>query len=200
MYISGTQKSYGTYAAYQAQLAARSKEQKPSPADFFSKVEADGSGGVDQSEFEKLAGKISEKSGQTINVEEQFAQYDANGDGSLSDDELKSFMDANKPTDDRMAQAGGADRHMGPPPPPPSDGSGGTDSSSNTFEDFLSQLEQSADESSANNYLALLQSLQDALFSKDDEQSSSSNASSYLSDFSQTLKSAADYSSIGIET
>lgn len=69
----------------------------PDPAAVFNKVDQDGSGGLDQTEFQTLAGKISEATGEEVDVEELFATYDADGDGVLSEEETQTAMEANRP-------------------------------------------------------------------------------------------------------
>ncbi|MGD9006554.1 MAG: EF-hand domain-containing protein [Desulfobacteraceae bacterium] len=70
---------------------------RPDPAEMFNKVDQDGSGGLDQTEFQTLAGKISEATGQEVDVNELFATYDTDGDGALSEDETHTAMEANRP-------------------------------------------------------------------------------------------------------
>jgi Ca2+-binding EF-hand superfamily protein len=65
---------------------------------MFSKIDSNGSGGIDKTEFSDLAKKMSEMSGSSPNVEDVFSRYDANGDSSLSIDEMDSFMKDNAPT------------------------------------------------------------------------------------------------------
>lgn len=69
----------------------------PDPAAIFNKVDQDGSGGLDQTEFQTLAGKISEATGREVDVEELFATYDGNGDGVLNEEETQAAMEANRP-------------------------------------------------------------------------------------------------------
>jgi Ca2+-binding EF-hand superfamily protein len=64
---------------------------------MFSKIDTNGNGSLDKTEFSALAKKMSEMSGNSINVDDAFSTYDANGDGSLSKSELDSFMKANAP-------------------------------------------------------------------------------------------------------
>jgi Ca2+-binding EF-hand superfamily protein len=64
---------------------------------MFSKIDSDGSGGIDKTEFSDIAKKMSEMSGSSISVDDVFPRYDANGDNSLSMDELDSFNKDNPP-------------------------------------------------------------------------------------------------------
>ncbi len=73
------------------------------PPSMFSGVDIDQSGGLDQSEFETMLSQISENSDDSVDAEQLFASYDSDADGILSETEVTSFLDANKPA---------------PPPPP----------------------------------------------------------------------------------
>ena len=77
----------------------------PNPGEIFDKVDLDGSGTLDQTEFQALADKISEATGKDVDVEELFAAYDENGDGVLNEEESLTATEENRPD--------------GPPPPPP---------------------------------------------------------------------------------
>jgi Ca2+-binding EF-hand superfamily protein len=76
-------------------------------ADLYQKVDSDSSGSIDQTEFSAFALQMAEMSGATVDAEALFTQYDADSDGSLSTEELDSFMKENAP------------------PPPPPGGMGG---------------------------------------------------------------------------
>ena len=77
--------------------------------DMFSKIDSNGNGSLDKTEFSALAKKMSEMSGQSINADNAFSTYDTNGDGSLSKSELDSFMKANapQPPQDMSGMGGG---------------------------------------------------------------------------------------------
>jgi len=99
--------------------------------DLFNKLDADGSGGVDSSEIDKLLTKVSQRSGSTATTDNatSFSQMDGDGDGSLSADELDSGLKSliGTPGDtagfvrSRGAQGGHSAEgaHRGPPPGPP---------------------------------------------------------------------------------
>jgi hypothetical protein len=70
---------------------------RPDPAAMVNKADRDGSGGLDQVEFQTLAAKISEATGQQVDVDELFATYDADGDGVLGKDETIAALEANPP-------------------------------------------------------------------------------------------------------
>ena len=80
---------------------------RPDPVEIFDKMDQDGSGGLDQTEFQTLADRIGEATGSTVDVAQLFETYDADGDGELSQDETQTAMEANRPEE---------------PPPPPSGG------------------------------------------------------------------------------
>ena len=77
----------------------------PDPGEIFSNLDNDSSGGLSQTEFQTLADKISEATGEDLDVEELFATYDEDEDGVLSETEAQAVMDDYRPE--------------GPPPPPP---------------------------------------------------------------------------------
>lgn len=86
--ISGVSSSSNVWAALNTQ---RSQHQ----AKMFAKVDADGSGGVDQTELGTMLSDISEKTGASLgDAKELFTQMDSNSDGSLSSDELDAGMKA----------------------------------------------------------------------------------------------------------
>ncbi len=116
---------------------------RPNPAEMFSKVDQDSSGGLDQTEFQTLADKISEATGEKVDVEALFATYDADGDGLLSEDETRAAMKANRPE--------------GPPPPggmtAQADGSRST--SSSVIESYLKMAALGNGQDQASNMLAM---------------------------------------------
>jgi Ca2+-binding EF-hand superfamily protein len=66
--------------------------QRPGSGERFKQIDTDGNGGVDKSEFQVLADKISGVTGKEINVEELTKSHDANGDGLLGQDEMQAMM------------------------------------------------------------------------------------------------------------
>ena len=89
----------------------------PDPSEMFNKVDKDGSGGLDQTEFVTLSNKISEVTGEEIDAEEIFAAYDEDGDGVLNEDETQAVMEAYKP--EGPPPGGGMGGPGGPGGPPP---------------------------------------------------------------------------------
>jgi Ca2+-binding EF-hand superfamily protein len=61
---------------------------------LFKAIDTDGSGGISQSELDAFAQDISGKTGNTINTADALSTYDTNADGELTQDGLKSFMEA----------------------------------------------------------------------------------------------------------
>lgn len=90
------------YGGINSQSMAQRKE------DMFNKIDSNGDGGIDQTEFSELAKKLAEQSNSTVASQDVFTSYDTDGDSLLSMDELDNFMKENAP----------------PPPPPPPQFSG----------------------------------------------------------------------------
>ncbi len=106
---------------YLFQMNARPIQQRQD--DLFSKIDSDSSSGIDKTEFSAFAKKLSQDSGNSIDVDDVFSTYDTDGDGHLSSDEMKSFMRDN------------------PPPPPPNGMSGGPQGP----DDLFAQLDGNSD-------------------------------------------------------
>jgi Ca2+-binding EF-hand superfamily protein len=70
---------------------------KPDVTELFTKLDADGSGGLDSTEVQSLTEKISEVTGVSVDLSEFLATYDSDGDGSLSEDETVAALEANHP-------------------------------------------------------------------------------------------------------
>lgn len=83
----------------------------PDPEEIFDTLDANASGGLDQTEFSSLAEKIAEATGEEVDIDELFTAYDEDGDGELSTTETQSVMEDHRP--------------QGPPPPPPDGMMGG---------------------------------------------------------------------------
>ena len=77
----------------------------PDPGELFNNLDNNSSGSLSQTEFQTLADKISEATGEDLDVEELFATYDEDEDGVLSETETQAVMEDFRPE--------------GPPPPPP---------------------------------------------------------------------------------
>lgn len=103
--------SIGSSSYYQTQMSTIGN--RSSPQEMFNKIDQDGSGDLDQTEFSVLAEKISEATGQEVDVEELFATYDADGDGVLNQEETDTAMEANRPQGPPPEMMAGM---QGPPP------------------------------------------------------------------------------------
>lgn len=108
--IGSSSYSVGMLSGMRTRSASGGTEQaptkeKPNLGELFTKLDADGSGGLDSTEVQSLTEKISEATGVSVDLSEFLATYDADSDGTLSEDETVSALEANRP--------------QGPPPPPP---------------------------------------------------------------------------------
>lgn len=108
---------------------------RPDPAEKFTELDSDSSGGLNDTEISAMAEDIAAVTGQTVDFSEALTNYDADGDGELNQDEVDTLMqDQVKP-------------HEAPPPPPSAEGSGSarlqqalSAYQSNSGEDRLEQL------------------------------------------------------------
>lgn len=119
--------SIGTNNFYMGQMSSMWSRQgsagmspPPSPEEMFDEVDTDGSGGLDQTEFSTLAAKISEATGEEVDIEDIFETYDEDGDGVLNEEETQAAMEANRPEGPppggMMGGMGGPGMMGGPPP------------------------------------------------------------------------------------
>jgi len=100
--ISSSSYSTGLMATMRTRTASGATEQtttkgKPDLGEMFTKLDADSSGGLDSTEVQSLTEKISEATGVSVDLSEFLATYDADGDGSLSEDETVAALEANRP-------------------------------------------------------------------------------------------------------
>ncbi len=84
--INGISASAGSFTQMQGM------QQRKGMGERFNQLDADKNGGLDQTELQTMADKISEMTGQKLNVEEVTKTYDANNDGLLGQDEMQSMM------------------------------------------------------------------------------------------------------------
>jgi len=117
---SGTQNS--ALATQMAQMRAQ----------MFKKSDADSSGGLNVEEFKVMVAQGPGKppgADSSSSVEDDFASFDTDGDGSLTQTELDDGMEARmaefRSTVDRFG--GGPGGPGGPPPGPPPDGESSSD-------------------------------------------------------------------------
>ncbi len=126
MYAMGNRSGPGGISGATAPKGGMGKG--PDPAEMFSKVDKDGSGGLDQTEFGTLADKISEATGEDLDTEALIAAYDQDGDGELSESETQSVMEDHRPE--------------GPPPPPPGGMMGGMKGMGGDISQFFSDADE----------------------------------------------------------
>ncbi|WP_277656897.1 EF-hand domain-containing protein [Seleniivibrio woodruffii] len=128
MSISGVNSASQYLYQYGQNKVSGSKQQGGADA-FFSKVDTSQDGTVDKSELLALVDEITSQTGQSVDTESLFAEFDTDGNGTYSDDELRSFMQSND-----IRPKGG------PGGPPPSKGEEGSDSEYNSSEQIISLL------------------------------------------------------------
>jgi len=81
-------------SAWSSASVQRASRPPPSPERLLSKIDADGSGGVSDTELQGLLDDVAKKTGVSsqTSAADLVKQYDANGDGSLNADELGKTM------------------------------------------------------------------------------------------------------------
>lgn len=151
---------------YLFQMNARPMQQRQD--DLFSKIDSDSSSGIDKTEFSAFAKKLSQDSGNSIDVDDVFSTYDTDGDGSLSTEELKSFMKDNAPS-----------------PPPP----GQMQQAASAY-----GTDQSSDQMST--LLDLLKNISDLVGSS--ANGNGSSISTYLSKLMENISNGADSSVLNV--
>ena len=107
MTISGISSSASSYFinlnnAQKSSSSASSTEQtstkgKPNLAEMFTKLDADNSGSLNETEVQTLTEKISEATGVSADLSEFMATYDTDGVEGLSEDETTAALEANRP-------------------------------------------------------------------------------------------------------
>ncbi|MDE2592654.1 MAG: EF-hand domain-containing protein [Burkholderiales bacterium] len=137
--ISSSMSSMGAYGGYGNYGGGRAQHMEGRGKPDFSKIDTDGSGGLDQTELKAMLEK-GPQSANGVNASDMFSKLDTDGDGSVTESELKSGL---KPpsNDDQVQQGGwgamgmdtqsfasmmgggmsGMGPMQGPPPPPPND-------------------------------------------------------------------------------
>jgi hypothetical protein len=84
--INGISGSTGSFSQMQGM------QQRKGMGERFRQLDADKNGGLDQTELQTMTDKISEMTGQKLNVEEITKTYDANNEGLLGQGEMQSMM------------------------------------------------------------------------------------------------------------
>ncbi len=120
---------------------------RPDPAERFNKADANGDGGLDKSEMQTVLDKVSEMSGQDINVDNVFSEFDADEDGVLSEQEAETAM--NQLREEMEPQMRGMKGGKGGPHPPGIGGRGvdGGDESESSLISMLNSLSEDEEES-----------------------------------------------------
>jgi hypothetical protein len=162
--------------------AAQMAQMAQARAQMFKKSDADSSGGLNVDEFKALVAQGPGKAApETSQLEEDFASFDADGDGSLTQTELDAGIETKmaefRSTVDRFG--GGPGGPGGPPPgPPPGEAE---DSSDDSTEDDPLQLLMAALEGSDAKSQKVADQLRQLLQGLMDDGGASSSASSSLS-------------------
>ncbi len=93
-------------------------KEKSNLSDLFSKLDADGSGSLEETEIQSLTEKISEATGVSVDLSEFLATYDSDENGALSEDEAVAALEANRPEgpppEEMMGGMGGMQGSAGP--------------------------------------------------------------------------------------
>jgi len=115
----GTSQNYiGQMATMRNRSASGAAEQtagkeKPTLAQLFTKLDKDGSGSLESTEVQSLTEKISEATGVSVDLAEFLTSYDADKNGSLSQGEAVTALEANRPQGPPpMGKAGGPESDM----------------------------------------------------------------------------------------
>lgn len=80
----------------------RSQRAAPSPERLMSKIDTDQSGGVNDTELQGLLDKVAQKTGTQLSASDVLTQFDADGNGQLSSDELGKTMQSILPPPSTM--------------------------------------------------------------------------------------------------
>ena len=92
-------------------------KEKPNLAELFTKLDTNGSSRLESAEVQTLTEKISEATGVSVDLAEFLTTYDADGNGSLNQEEAVTALEANRPQGPpppSMGQAGQAGQAGGP--------------------------------------------------------------------------------------
>lgn len=143
--ISNSMSSMGAYGGYGHYGGGMSQRMEGRGKPDFSKIDTDGSGGLDQTELKTMLEK-GPQGANGVDAGDMFSKLDADGDGSVTESELKSGL--KPPSNDEQVQQGGwgamsmdtqafasmmgasmngmsgMGPMQGPPPPPPCDEQG----------------------------------------------------------------------------
>ena len=131
--------SVGMNSSMSMMSSSAMQRQPPPNKDVFKAADSDSNGLVSSTELATLADGIEKITGNSIDVNEALSTYDADGDGSLSGEELFGLMSSQGFNPTGMSNIEGEDGGMQPPPPPPPQQATSA-YESNSGEDSISQL------------------------------------------------------------
>lgn len=128
----------------------------------FSKIDTDGSGGLDKTELKAMLdkgpqGAQGSQGANSVSSDDMFTKLDTDGDGSVTESELKAGMKPPSASDQAqqsgwagmgmdtqafasMMGSGGMGAMQGPPPPPPPSDNGGS-----SISDAINSLDSDSD-------------------------------------------------------
>jgi Ca2+-binding EF-hand superfamily protein len=115
----------------------------PDKQEMWDNIDTDASGTIDETELTSFVEQLAQDTGIEINAEDALAAYDANGDGTLSQEEMDSMMTANMPSSPSHPSSqviAAYNRNTG-------------DSNSNMISQLLSLFGDSGDENQSYSYL-----------------------------------------------
>ncbi len=136
-------------------MSSSSMQRKPpsSDQDVFKLADSDSNGLVSSAELATSVSSIQEITGVSIDVEEGLATFDADGDGSLSGEELLGLLSSQGFNPAEIIDSEDSESGMRPPPPPPPEqamsayeANSGEDTISDLMMDFLNSLSDSGEE------------------------------------------------------
>jgi len=142
-----------------AMMSSRATQRQPPPPpadkDVFKVADSDSDGLVSSTELSTLTAGIEKITGNNINVADAMSSYDANGDGSLSGEELSGLMSSQGFNPAQITDGQGEESSMMPPPPPMQQAISayGQNSSDDSISQLIELLKGSSD--SEDSYSAL---------------------------------------------
>lgn len=197
--ISSSMSSVSGHGSYGSGMPPRMEGRgKPD----FSKIDTDGSGGLDQTELKAMLEK-GPKGASGVSSSDMFSQLDGDGDGSVTESELKSGL---KPpsNDEQIQQSGWGAMSMdtqsfasmmgssmgqmqGPPPSPPPNGQG------MSISDAINSLDSDSDGTVSSSEFGLsssdsTSSSQQALFDSIDSDQDGSLSTKEVGSFEDKIK------------
>ncbi len=96
--IGGISSSFGMMGGM------RSGGMQPDPQKMLNRIDENGDGGISEDEMQSMSEILSEKTGQSFDMDELFSEFDADENGVLNSDEIKSAMDSIREEMERQMQ------------------------------------------------------------------------------------------------